>query len=310
MNLSLVVLAAGISSRYGKLKQLDPVGPSGEALMDYGVFDAIGAGFSKVIFVTRREIEHQIREHIEPRFGDRVNVAFVSQSLQDVPKGTTVSASRVKPWGTAQAILSARQEIDQPFVVCNADDFYGREAYRILADYFTRTGDWNTGSVPNDYALAGYHLRDTLSPFGGVTRAICRNGPAGTLEGLVEVSQIQERQGQLTGTDESGDRLTLRGDETVSMNLWGFQPPMLQVLERQFHEFLADCGDSLDREFQIPVAVGRQIELQEARVKVLPTRERWIGMTFIQDRSRVVEYIHRLVLRGAYPDRIAADSDS
>ena len=310
MNLSLVVLAAGISSRYGKLKQLDPIGPSGEALMDYGVFDSIRAGFSKVIFVTRREIEHLMREHIEPRFGDRVNVAFVNQSLQDIPKGITISASRMRPWGTAHAILSARHEIDQPFVVCNADDFYGHEAYRILADHFTQTGDQNTGSDHNEYAMAGYHLRDTLSPFGGVTRAICRHGPDGFLEGLVEVSQIQERQGQLAGTAESGDRLTLHGDETVSMNLWGFRPSMLPVLERQFHEFLASCSESLDREFLIPVAIGRQIERQQVRVKVLPTQGRWIGMTFTQDRSRVVDYIHGLVHRGVYPDRIAVDAHS
>jgi hypothetical protein len=308
MGLTLVVLAAGTSTRFGALKQLEPVGPSGEALMDYGIYDAIRAGCSKIVIVVRREIEHLVQEHVEPRFAHGVDLAFPNQSLQDIPVDLSLLGTRSKPWGTAHAILSARHEIEHQFIVCNADDFYGAESYRMLAEHLAQCGDRNSEVALNDYALVGHRLRDTLSSFGGVTRAVCKQGAAGFLEGLIEVDQIREREGWLSGTAESGDTLTLAGSETVSMNLWGFTSAVVSALEHQFHEFLTDYGTSLDREFLIPAAVNQQIERRLTRVKVLTTPDHWIGMTFTQDKPRVVEHIAELVRRGVYPARIAFDS--
>ncbi|UCG86357.1 MAG: NTP transferase domain-containing protein [Gemmatimonadota bacterium] len=341
MRLTLVVLAAGISSRYGALKQTEPVGPSGETLMDYAVFDAMRAGFSKVVFIIREEIEPQIRAHVEPRFAAAIQIAFRCQSLHDVPPGYTTPPTRRKPWGTAHAVLAAAQDIDGPFAVCNADDYYGASAYRKLSEHFTTAdsqlhgfveeqtqqlqGDTadlqaNKSGTPSiagvgrhslhedvPHVLIGYRLRETLSEFGGVSRAICRSDPAGYLEQLVEVKQIEEHRGLLAGVTESGERIELSGGETVSMNLWGFTAAVLPVLRAQFEEFLEAHGASADKEFLIPTALNQQIARNQARLRVLEAQETWIGMTFTRDRSQVAQHIGELVRQGCYPKSLATE---
>jgi hypothetical protein len=324
MKLTLVLLAAGISSRYGKLKQLDEVGPGREALMDYAVFDAITAGFSKVVFVIREQIERQIREHIEPRFAGAIPIAFAHQSLEDVPAGHTPSPTRQKPWGTAHAILAAEHEIEGSFAVCNADDYYGFSAYDMLAKHLAAEAvanddakaaiqkSWAPDPARAQYvphALVGYRLRDTLSEFGGVTRAICASDPDGYLQQLVEVEQIQERGGSLDGFAESGERISLDGEELVSMNLWGFTGQLLPILRGQFEEFLAANEDSPTREFLIPTALSQQIARNQAKIRVLRTEEQWFGLTFSEDRERVIQRLRDLVRQGRYPECLATALD-
>lgn len=303
--------------------------------MDYAVFDAIQAGFSKVVFVIRERIERQIREHVEPRFADAICTAFAYQSLEDMPAGHTPPPTRQKPWGTAHAILAAEPEIVGPFVVCNADDYYGSSSYLMLAEHLAAAGlqgqryephmpqranaideavsetPQRPGIVPPrpeeaPHALVGYRLRDTLSESGGVTRAICAADPAGYLQQLVEVERIQEREGVLAGVVESGQRVSLDGGELVSMNLWGFTDQLLQILRGQFEEFLKAHGDSTDKEFLIPTALSQQIARKQARIRVLQAEEQWFGLTFGDDRPRVIQRLHELVRQGRYPRRLAA----
>ncbi len=339
MRITLVVLAAGMSSRYGRLKQLEPVGPDGEALMDYAVFDAVRAGFSNVVFVVRDEIAGEIRAHVASRFAGTAPIAFAYQSLDDVPAGFTIPADRQKPWGTAHAVLAAEQAIDGPFAVCNADDYYGASAYRTLVDHFEgleprehgiarvadrrgaglshdargETGTLKTNGIVHPvassavpHALVGYKLRETLSEFGGVSRAICKCDPTGHLEQMEEVKQIEEHQGRLAGTTESGEHIPLSGDEVVSMNLWGFTAALFPVLRAQFADFLQAHGSSTQSEFLIPTALNQQVAQNRARLRVLQAREQWIGMTFTQDRARVVQRIGELVRQGRYPRSIAS----
>jgi len=320
MSLTLVVLAAGMASRYGSLKQLEPIGPSGEALMDYAVFDAIRSGYRKVVYVIRPEIEQEIRSHVETIFAGAAQLLFVHQTLQDVPSSFTVPAIRSKPWGTAHAILVTEPHVSAPFAVCNADDFYGASAYSLLANHFSDfgstgsegTGDGERGTetrntgIPGHRgtgtcALLGYRLRDTLSPHGGVSRAICKCDSYGYLEQLEEVKQIQSNNGQLAGVTERGHHVGLDGNETVSMNLWGFTPDLFPYLRQQFDEFLVVSGSSCDEEFLIPTAVNQQLAQGRARLRVLQSSEPWMGMTFTQDKTPVQQKLFELVSRGVYP---------
>jgi len=312
MRLTLVVLAAGMSSRYGRLKQLEPVGPDGEALMDYSVFDAIRAGFSKAVFVIREEIEPEMRTHIEPRFSSAVQCVFTYQSLDDVPAGFAAPPKRKKPWGTAHAVLAAEPDINGPFAVCNSDDYYGPSAYRMLVAHFAGARSWGQGvALDSDqrgsHVLIGYRLCETLSDFGGVSRAVCRTDPAGCLEQIVEVRQIEKHREQLVGIAESGERIPLSGGETVSMNLWGFTTALLPLLRRQFADFLRAHGTSANDEFLIPTALHQQVARNQARLRVLQASERWMGMTFTQDRSKVAQRISELVSQGCYPKSLAAE---
>ncbi len=325
MHLTLVVLAAGTASRYGSLKQLEPIGPSGETLMDYSVLDAIRAGFSKIVYVIRPEIEQQIRAHVEPIFRGSAKLIFVRQTLHDVPSYFTVPTTRTNPWGTAHAIFVTEPQVDSPFAVCNADDFYGASAYSLLANHLSDSGtavtkgrgkeekgkgrgelrDQQTGKpvnrVTEAFALVGYRLGDTLSPHGGVSRAICRCDPYGYLEQLEEVKQIQSNNGQLAGVTERGHDVGLDGSETVSMNLWGFTPDLFPYLRQQFDEFLVVSGSSCDEEFLIPTAINQQVAQGRARLRVRQSSEPWMGMTFAQDKIQVQQKLFELVSRGVYP---------
>ena len=302
MTQTLVVLAAGLSTRYGGNKQLASVGPNGEALLDYAVHDAVRAGFTNVTFVIRRELERDFQNHVKRRFGRRVSVSFAFQDLADIPAGYALPDSREKPWGTAHAILAARHIVQDQFVVINADDFYGASAYSLLHEYLEMP---QAPEVP-EFAMIGYTLRETFSPFGGVSRGICECGNRGFLERLVEVKKIENMNGEITGVTVTGDRYALEGDETVSMNVWGLTPAVFPILKRQFSEFLAEFGNDPDAEFLLSNALNEQIAAGKTRLKVLATRERWFGMTFQDDRPNVARQITGLVERGVYPNHLAS----
>lgn len=293
---TLLVLAAGMGSRYGGLKQVDPVGPAGETIIDYSIYDALRAGFGKLVFVIRRDIEAQFRELVGARFEPRLPVGYVFQELDKLPAGHTVPEGRAKPWGTTHAILMAADAIHEPFAAINADDFYGGQSYALLAEHLTC-------GTP-DYAMVGFILRNTLSDFGSVARGICRVDGQQYLQSVVELTRI-ERDGdgaKDTSTPDSVTRLT--GDEAVSMNMWGFQPSVFPKLRAHFESFLKRRGAELKSECYIPSTVNELVTAGEARVKVLRTNGSWFGVTYREDRPRVVDSIRQLIARGEYPERL------
>jgi dTDP-glucose pyrophosphorylase len=293
---SLLVLAAGMGSRYGGLKQIDPIGPDGETIIDYSIYDALRAGFGKIVFVLRREIEYNFRQTIAARFDRRIAVEYVFQGLEDLPPGFSVPEGRTKPWGTTQAVLAAADAIHEPFAVINADDFYGAESFRGLAAYLQSSSD--------DYAMIGFVLRNTLSDFGAVARGICQVDAQGFLKSIVERTNIARDGSQVISTDSKGAANPLSGDEIVSMNIWGFTPGIFRQLRLIFEEFLDENGSDLRAESYLPSAVNSLINSGQARVRVLPTSDSWFGVTYRQDRARVVESIARLVREGCYPERL------
>ncbi len=302
MDLTLVVLAAGLGSRYGGLKQLEALGPSGETLLDYGIYDAIRAGYSRAVLVIRAELESAFRERVEGRFGDAIEIDFAFQSIDQVPEGVSVPAERRRPWGTGHAVLAARRQVSDPFVVMNADDFYGRVAYGALADHLHR----NAGPNPLEFAAAGYRLSDTLSPHGGVSRAVCELDDEGYLVHVTEVKRIQREGERLAGVTLAGERFPLDGDETVSMNLWAATPAAFPILEEQFSRFLRGQGHDPEAEFLLSEAVNEQIDAKAARVKVIPTPGPWLGVTYSGDKAYVVEQLKSLIEAERYPADLAA----
>lgn len=293
---ALLVLAAGMGSRYGGLKQIDPVGPSGETIIDYSIYDAARAGFAKLVFVIRRDIEAAFRETIGARFEQRLPVEYVFQELHKVPSGFAVPAARKKPWGTGHAILMAADAIQQPFGVINADDFYGANSFRLLAEQLS------SGSP--DYSMAGFVLRNTLSEFGTVSRGVCQTGSDGFLESVTELTKIERDNGAAKYTDAAGASHPLSGDETVSMNMWGFTPGIFDHLRTLFGEFLEREGQNEKSEFFIPTVVNALIRSRQERVKVLRTPDSWFGITYREDRPRVVESIRALVGQATYPENL------
>jgi hypothetical protein len=295
---TLLVLAAGMGSRYGGLKQIDPVGPAGETIIDYSIFDALRAGFGKLVFVIRRDIEVQFKEIVGARFEKRIAVEYVFQELDELPPEFSVPAGRTKPWGTAHAILMAADTVREPFAAINADDFYGAESYRLLAQHL------QSGTA--DYAMVGFVLRNTLSDFGSVARGVCQVDPENYLQGVVELTKIERDGAGARDTNAAGDVITLTGDEAVSMNLWGFTPGVFPQLRQSFQEFLERYGWDMKSEFYIPSAVNSLVVARKARVKVLRTNASWFGVTYREDRPRVVESIRQLVARGDYPEKLWA----
>jgi len=290
---TLLVLAAGMGSRYGGLKQLDPVGPRGETLLDYSVHDAMRAGFDRVVFLIRRDIEKDFRTQIGARYEGKINVGYAFQQLDELPGDYAPPSGRTKPWGTAHAIWCARKAIETPFVAINADDFYGAESFRRLGD-FLRNAD--TAAHPAQFAMAAYRLDKTLSEHGTVARGICEVSDDGLLLGVEEITDLARR---ADGTIASGER-TFPGDTPVSMNFWGFTPQIFTLLEKALRDFLASCGGSEKAECYIPSAVADMIASRAATVRVLPTSSEWFGVTYREDRPRVVESIAKLVAGGAY----------
>ena len=282
-----------MGSRYGGLKQLDPVGPNGATLMDYSVFDARRAGFGKVVFVIRPDMEEAFRPFVSERYGSAIEVATAHQRREDIPAGVKAPAERTKPWGTGQAVLAAETEVSGPFAVINADDFYGRAAYEGLAGFF--------GSSKDDtFALVGYRLSDTLSESGGVNRGVCKVTADGWLDGIEEMYEIQRR---ADGAYAGRGSLPLNDRTLVSMNFWGFTPAVFGLLRSGFADFFRSA-DLLKGEYLLPTEIDRAIHAGRVKVKVLDAGSRWFGMTYPADRPAVSAAIHRLVAEGAYPERL------
>lgn len=297
---TLIVMAAGIGSRYGGLKQVDPIGPNGEIVIDYSIFDALRAGFNKVVFIIRKDIEEIFREKIGRKVERQVETVYVFQDLYDVPQGFRVPAERKKPWGTGHAVLAARSVVDTPCAAINADDFYGAGAFQALAGFLRQARD---GDGRYDYAMAGYVLQNTLSDYGGVARGVCRVTPEGYLIEVQERTRI-EKSGEIIHYTENGvDWVSLPWDSLVSMNMWGFTPSIFAELAARFPVFLEkQAGSLLKAEFFLPTIVNELLQEDKARVKVLPTGEKWFGITNPQDRPQVQRAIRDLVERGFYPE--------
>ena len=293
---TLLVLAAGIGSRYGGLKQIDPVGSGGETIIDYSVYDALRAGFGKLVFVIRKDIEQAFREIVGARFEKRIAVEYVFQELDALPPGFHVPAGRTRPWGTTHAILVAGSAIHEPFAVINADDFYGAQGFRLLAQHLQ--------SGTDDYAMVGFVLRNTLSEFGTVARGVSRVDSSGFLESVVELLKVERDGVHAKNTDPAGEVTHLTGDEVVSMNMWGFTPRIFEQLREDFQKFLEHSGSDLRAECFIPHTVTHYISAGRARVKVLPTNDSWFGVTYREDHPRVVASVRGLIQSGYYPERL------
>lgn len=299
MKPALVILAAGIGSRYGGLKQLDKVGPGGATLMDYTIFDALKVGISRIVMVIRRENENEIRQHIDDGAGRRVDVTYVYQNLYALPRGFVVTPGRTKPWGTGQAVLAAAPRLDASFIVANADDFYGRDALKSLDEFLEKP---STDGLAH-WAMVGYRLGDTLPPAGTVSRALCVQDIDGYLVGLDEVLEIEREGAGAVWRDATGAVHKQDLDSLVSMNLWGFTRELNGHLDREFRHFLDENPGPKD-EFYLPMAVRGALSTGNARVTVLPTSSRWCGMTSPEDREITVAVLRDLVEHGVYPEKL------
>ncbi len=300
MKPTLYVLAAGMGSRYGSLKQLDGVGPSGETIMDYSIFDAVRGGFGKVVFVIRRSFEADFREKIVSKYQNILPVEIVFQDVTTLPEGFTCPEGREKPWGTNHAVMMAKGVIREPFAVINADDFYGRESFAVLAAELTRME-----GKTNQYCMVGYHVGNTLSESGTVSRGVCQVNAQGFLTGVVERTAIQRNaQGTVCFTDENGCEQHLEDATPVSMNMWGFTPDYFDHSNRLFVDFLQTHIHEPKGEFYIPMVVNDLIEKQTATCRVLDTPSKWFGVTYSEDRPGVVAKLRALVDAGEYPEKL------
>ena len=293
---TLLVLAAGMGSRYGSLKQMDGVGPNGEAIIDYSVYDAIRAGFGKVVFVIRHSFEADFKEVFNAeRFGGKIAVEYVFQELDYLPEGFTLPEGRQKPWGTNHAVMMAANVINEPFAVINADDFYGREAYATISEYL-QTLEGTEGR----YCMVGYQVNKTLSENGTVSRGVCTVDDEGNLRGMVERTQIERVNGTILFHDGGADE-PLAEDTPVSMNLFGFTPDYFRHSEAYFKEFLAENIDNLKSEFYIPRMVNKLISEGTATMRVLKTTSDWFGVTYKEDKPLLMAKLEELIERGLYP---------
>ncbi len=301
MGLSLVILAAGMGSRYGGLKQLDQMGPSGETVMDYSVFDAMRAGFDRVVFVIRKDFEDEFKRVIAQRYAGKINMEFAFQDLNDLPGNFTAPADRVKPWGTGHAVYAARDLLNEPFAVINADDFYGRDSYAQLANYLKNPPAGNKVRG----CIAAFQLSNTLSENGSVSRGICSDDGCGHLSKVVENTKIYRREdGQIVSKMDDGSEMPLSGNEPASMNSWGFMPEIVGELEKLFCGFLEKSGTELKSEFYLPFVVDSLINSGKAEITMLHSRDSWFGVTYQEDRPMVQQALQNLVASGAYPEKL------
>ena len=297
-DLSLVILAAGIGSRYGGLKQLDPVGPGGEPVMAYSIHDAIKAGFRRVVFVVREEIEPLLRENLGRKVEPHIDTAYVHQRLDRLPSGYAAPASRTKPWGTAHAVLCAAEAVNGPFMTVNADDLCGPEAFSLVASALR-----SANPAGNEHIMVAFSLANTLSPHGPVSRGVCSVSANDELVEIVERRKIQERDGKVQFF-QSDKWMTIPGDTPVSLNLWGFMPGLFSDLRKKFEEFLDRHGQDPEAEFGIPQTIGALVTEGRVRVKVLHSRDRWYGMSYREDLESVRDAVHRMITQGLYPDSL------
>ena len=300
---ALVIMAAGIGSRFGKgIKQLAPVGPKGEIIMDYSIHDALEAGFNKVVFIIRKDLEDEFKRVIGDRISKITEVAYAFQEIDDLPGNFTKPADRTKPWGTGHAVLSCAGEIDGPFVVINADDYYGTHAFKMAYDFLIQAQE---DTVPAQYMMVGYRLENTLTDNGYVSRGVCETDENGYLADINERTHIEKRDGGAAYTEDDGKTWTsLPGETPVSMNMWGFTPDYFEYSEEFFKEFLKANMGNLKSEYFIPLMVNKLITEGTARVKVLDTTSKWFGVTYAADRQGVVDKIQALVDAGEYPSKL------
>ena len=299
MKPTLFVLAAGMGSRYGGLKQLDGLGPNGETIMDYSIYDAIKAGFGKVVFVIRKSFEADFRAVVVNKFKNLIDVEVVFQDITDVPEGCTYNPEREKPWGTNHAVLMGRDVIKEPFAVISADDFYGQESFAILADFLR-----SVVGKSNEYCMVGYRVGNTLSESGSVSRGVCVVDENNLLKNVVERTHIEEKGGTIIFIDENGEEVSIPAETPVSMNMWGFTPDYFDYSLEYFKQFLAENGDKLKSEFYIPLAVNNLIVEGRATCEVLDTPSKWFGVTYAEDRPQVVLKINELIRKGVYPKQL------
>ena len=299
MKPTLVVMAAGVGSRYGGLKQIEPVGPSGEIIIDYSVYDAILAGFGKIVFIIRRDIEQDFKSAIGSHFEGRIPLEYVYQELDKLPAGFKAPAERKKPWGTGHAILCCKDAVKEPFAVINADDFYGQDSYAIIRRYLEMLNVADT-----NYCMVGYAIKNTLSDHGAVTRGMCEMDSKSMLKSVVERFKIEKTATGARFADEKNEWQPLTGDEIASMNMFGFSPAFFKELERMFPEFLKANMDNMKSEFLLPSMVDRLIREGRCTMKVLRTSERWFGVTYKEDKPEVVANVRKLVDAGKYPVKL------
>lgn len=295
---TLVVLAAGMGSRYGGLKQLDGLGPSGETIMDYSIFDAIRAGFGKVVFIIRHSFEEEFKQKVLSKYEGKIALEVVYQELTNLPEGFTLPEGREKPWGTNHAVMMAAGVVNEPFAVINADDFYGRDSFAVLGVKLRELE-----GRQNEYCMVGYRVGNTLSESGSVARGVCQVDEANRrLTGVVERTAIERNaEGAICFTDENGQVQVIEENTPVSMNMWGFTPDYFAYSERNFTEFLRQSEGNLKAEYFIPLVVNQLIESKEASCEVLDTTSRWFGVTYAADRPEVVAKLQALVDAGEYP---------
>jgi UTP-glucose-1-phosphate uridylyltransferase len=298
MKPTLLVLAAGMGSRYGGNKQLDQVGPSGETIIDYSIYDAIRAGFGKIVFVIRRDIEEQVKERFVTRLKGKIEVDYVFQEITNLPEGVKVSPERQKPWGTSHAILVTEPKIKEPFGVINADDYYGVESFRILRDFLVNDNS------PDNYCIVGYKLGNTLSDHGHVNRGVCGVGEDGLLKNIVETRQIEKTADGAVAPGADGKTLHFTGNEVVSMNLWGFKPSCYHFLGEEFRNFINKSGMDLKSELDIPTSIDKFVKNGRITIQILETNAKWFGVTYREDKPFVVDSINKMIRDGVYPSSI------
>ena len=290
-NITLLIMAAGMGSRYGGLKQLDAIGPSGETIIDYSVYDAIKAGFTKVVFIIRKDFEQEFKSKITDKYEGQIQVEFAFQDLNDLPDEFTCPEGREKPWGTGHAILSARNVINEPFIAINGDDFYGRESFKVVAEYYRKGA--------NSFSMVAFKLDKTLSSFGGVTRGLCTVNDE-KLNTVIETADLEKTD---YGVSSNRD-IELDGTEPVSMNVWGFTPILFKYLDEKFVEFLSENGTEMKSEYLIPSVVNELIQSGQETVHVLRSGATWFGVTYKEDKPFVEGEIEKLVNKGEYPDKL------
>jgi len=287
-NLTLLVMAAGMGSRYGGLKQLDQIGPSGETIIDYSVYDAIEAGFNKIIFIIREVFEEQFKAQVADKYLNKIEVEFAYQDIDDLPSGFSCPDGREKPWGTGHAILSANHLVHEPFVVINGDDYYGKESFKVISDYYFRGKE--------QFCMVGFRLENTLSSFGAVTRGVC-SVENKKLSSVVETGDLRKK-GNIIYSDRD---ISFDGNEPVSMNMWGFTPVLFHHLKEKFIDFLNVHGREVKSEFLIPSIINELIQDGDEKVHVLETNSSWFGVTYKSDKPIVEKKIQQLVSSGIYP---------
>ncbi len=297
----LVVMAAGMGSRYGGMKQIDPVGPNGQVIIDYSLYDAHRAGFETVIFVIKKELEETFRAAIGDRVSKRMKVKYAFQQLEDLPEGVAIPEGRVKPWGTCHAVLAAKDLIDGPFAVINADDYYGPEAFKVIYEYLSTHAD---GAL-YDYCMVSYLLKNTVSEHGSVSRGVCKANPDGTLHSVTERTRIETYENGIHYTEDGGESWSdLPGDTPVSMNLWGFTHSFLEEADRRFSGWLAENlpKNPLKCEYFLPTVVTELLDEKKAAVRLLRSHDKWYGVTYREDKPVVVAAIDKMTKDGLYPE--------